>query len=332
MFRKRVEPGWVTMCAVGLLMATGMAWAQIGGGGLAPAASPKTPEQRLFPNGLPKIEVMLTSALEHHPDVLVARGKVRSAEAEQRQAELKALKDVMDVRDRWEKSNRTVVSLGPANPMAREALSELAAIEWELSFLIGTPNDVRAHEPAGVATPPVIPTAQQPAAAQNAPAETDVALPRGDHAKSMKTKLDETIELNINEVPLKEVVEFLSEKSSLRFVLDLKNLEDAGIPVDSPVTLQLGEVELGAAIQALEDLQSPLSFCVRDYGILVTAQTGPWMNSITVRDFWKLTEDEILAKQRQKRAVLQGLGGMGGMGGGGMGGMGGGGMGGAGFF
>src|SRR5262245_14648966 len=85
------------------------AFAQFGGGrggtpttpGNNPAAAPAEPaagDQRVFPNGLPKMESMLKSALEHHPEVLAARSKVRTAEAELRQAELAALKDVMKVR------------------------------------------------------------------------------------------------------------------------------------------------------------------------------------------------------------------------------------------
>jgi hypothetical protein len=37
-----------------------------------------------------------------------------------------------------------------------------------------------------------------------------------------------------------------------------------------PLTLQLKEVPLGAALQAIEDQNPPLKFVVRDYGILVT--------------------------------------------------------------
>lgn len=313
MFRKRASVVW---CAVGLMVGTGMTWAQFGGGTLP--SEPKSTEQRLFPGGLPKIEIMLKSALEHHPDVLAARGKVRSAEAEQRQAELKALKDVMDVRDRWEKAHRSVTGLGPTHPSIREHLNDLAAIEWELSFLLGTRNEPRlASESTDSPAKPV----QSP---KHSAAEPDISLPRGEQAKSMRAKLGETIQLEIDETPLKDVAGYLSEQTGIRFILDSRNLENGGIPDDSPITLTLGELELGAALQALEDLQSPLCFIVRDYGILVTVEDSRAFTAVTARDFWKLTDEEILEKQRQKQARLNtGVGGfMGGGGGGGMGGSG----------
>lgn len=322
MFRKRASVVW---CAVGLMVGTGMVFAQFGGG--PPTPEPKPAEQRLFPGGLPKIELMLKSALENHPDVLAARGKVRSAEAEQRQAELKALKDVMDVRDRWEKAHRSLTGLGPTHPSMREHLNDLAAIEWELSFLLGTRNEPRlASESTETPAKPVAPTpgSQSP---QKDATDTDISLPRGEQAKSMRAKLGETIQMEIDDTPLKDVAEYLSERTGLRFILDSRSLENGGIPADSPITLKLGELELGAALQALEDLQSPLCFIVRDYGILVTVEGSQAVTSVTARDFWKLTDEEILEKQRQKQARLNSatgvLGGFGGMSGGGMGGGGG---------
>lgn len=313
MFRKRASVVW---CAVGLMVGTGMVFAQFGGG--PPTPEPKPAEQRLFPGGLPKIELMLKSALEHHPDVLAARGKVRSAEAEQRQAELKALKDVMNVRDRWEKAHRSVTGLGPTHPSMRDHLNDLAAIEWELSFLLGTRNEPRlASESTDPPAKPVAPNlgSQSP---NHSAANPDISLPRGEQAKSMRAKLGETIQLELDETPLKDVAEFLSERTGMRFILDSRNLENGGIPHDSPITLKLGELELGAALQALEDLQRPLCFIVRDYGILVTVEDSQPFTAVTARDFWKLTDEEILEKQRQKQADQPHFGGMGGgMGGGG---------------
>ena len=122
-----------------------------------------------------------------------------------------------------------------------------------------------------------------------------------------------------------QVAEFLSEKSGLRFILDQQNLDEGA--ADAPITLKLGELELGAVLQALEDVKSPICFIVRDYGILVTTHESQPLNSVTARDFWKLTEDELREKLRLRRFQMNmGGGGMGGMGGGmgGQGGMGGG--------
>ena len=334
MFRKRVESRrllGLTLCAVGLVVGgAGTTRAQFGSAGVGPKAA----EQQLFPNGLPKIETMLKSALEHHPDVLAARSKLRMAEAEQRQAELKAFKDLMEVRDRWEKARRSVVELNLTDPSMGENLSRLAAIEWELTFLLGSRSETRPLAGIGPGMPSttLAPTPIAPGslaalgnALQVSPAITELSVPRGDQAKTMKVKLSEKVEVSFEETPFSEVAEFLSEKSGLRFILDQQNMDEGA--ADSPITLKLGELELGAVLQALEDVQSPICFIVRDYGILVTTHDSQPLNSVTARDFWKLTEDELREKLRLRRFQMNmGGGGMGGMGGGmgGQGGMGGG--------
>jgi len=329
MFTKRVDRRWRSAprwCVVALaLSGAAVAFAQIGGkiatpgANLAgnPAEAPSS-EQRLFPQGLPKIEAMLKAALEHHPDVLAARNKLRAAEAEQRQAELKALKDVMDVRDRWEKASKTAdaANLGANHPAMREHLGNLAAIEWELAFLLGTRGELPLG--ADVGGEARRSAAQDAAKISTAPVVVDSAIPRGEQAKAFKNKLGEEITLSMEDMPLTDVVVFLSEQSDLRFILDKQTLEGDGIPADLPITLNLGDVELGTALQALEDLHKPLYFVVRDYGILVTTESNRSPNSVSARDFWKLTEEELRQKlQQQRQDGGGGFGGGGGMGGGG---------------
>jgi hypothetical protein len=320
MFTKRVDRRWLhawRWCAIALAMGGAVvASAQFGGRVAVPAQNAgngQTPEQRLYPMGLPKMEAMLKSALDHHPEVLAARSKLRAAEAELRQSELAALKDVMHARARWEVARRNADD--QASP---ENLGDLAAIEWELAFLLGTRGVLPAE---GAAASPSARTTLLPAVAiPTKPAVLTDVLPHAKQAATFKELLDQKIECNLQDAPLAEVSAFLSKKSGLRFVLDKQMLEGDGFPVESPITLDLGEVELGTALQALEDLHKPLYFVVRDYGILVTTESSRSSRTVAARDFWKLTEDELRAKLQQQRQEEMGFGGMGGggmMGGGG---------------
>lgn len=299
-FRWFSAPQWCVVAVV--LSGAAVACGQLGGGKGPPPGrnSPDAaaPEQRLYPSGLPKIEIMLRAALEHHPDVLAARSKLRAAEAEQRQAELKALKELMALRDRWEKTNRQVIELNDVNPLPteriRDALASVAAVEWELAFLLGTRDaGAKAAAGAGEAAPGA------PGVAAAAPVVVGSVIPRGEQAATIKKKLGQKIAVSFQELPLKDVVAYLSDQSGLKFILEPVTLEDAGLSADSPITCELGEMELVTVLQALEDVQNSLRFVVRDYGILVTVEVLPHM--VSARDFFRLTEDELREKLQQQR-------------------------------
>jgi hypothetical protein len=308
-----------------ILSGAAVACAQFGGGAGAPADNPAdapAAEQRLFPNGLPKIDAMLKAALEHHPDVFAARSKLRSAEAELRQAELKAMREIMDARGRWEEANRAVaqsaaVKGGADHPRMREPLAKLAAIEWELAFLLGTRGELRAEGKATAEAGPATPNAADSGRIYIGPVQIETLIPRQAQAMSIREKLDKEISVKVKEKPLAELIAALSEQSGLRFVLNRQALEEEGLPADTPVTLDLGKMELGTAIQALEDLQKPLYFVVRDYGVLVTTESHRSYETVSVLDFWKLNDKELSEKiQQQRREETGGMMG-GGMGGGG---------------
>ncbi len=256
-----------------------------------------TSEQRLFPKGLPKIEVMLREALEQYTDVLAARSKVRAAEAEQRQAELRALKDMMMIRDRWEKANNLVSAVASGNPAdLRSALANQAAIEWELAFLLGSRGTSLAESPSVSDAGKTVPNA-----AAVAPVVIDSVVPAGDQAASIQKILKTTVDMGYDDAPLRDVATFLSEQSGLRIVLDNESLEEEGLSGDYRITCELGEMELVAALQALEDLQRPLYFVVRDYGILVTTKGRRSSETVSVQDFAKLSDRELRDKLQQQR-------------------------------
>jgi hypothetical protein len=243
---------------------------------------------------------MLKASLEHHPEILAARAKLRAAEAEQRQAELKALKDIMDIRDRWEKASQAAVAtLPPNHPGILERLRNLAAIEWELAFLLGTRGEMHLTGDADAEPGRTAPQATPKPENASAPPAIESGIPRGEQGKLVKKLLGQAIPVDLEDMPLTDVVKYFSDQSGLRFVLDKQGLKNEGFPVDSPVTLKLKDAELGSALQALEDLHKPLSFVVRDYGILVTTKDYGPENAVSARDFWKLTDEEIRKKLRR---------------------------------
>lgn len=308
MFARKADRHFLSVplwCVAALVLSgAAVAYAQLSGGkGPPPGKPPEAPatEQRLFPNGLPKMEAMLKEAFEHHPDVLAARSLLRTAEAELRQAEFKAFKDIMEVRSRWEKTDRQRAILKDANPESyRESLSTLAAVEWELAFLLGSRGElaVGSKGPGGKGElARMVPAPDAPVA----PAVVEGVIPRGERAKLIKKELDQKFPVTTEATPFTELIAALSEQSGVKFIFDRQTLEDAGFPLDTPIALKLGEVEMGAALQVLEDIHKPLYFVVRDYGIFVTTQSERSSKTVSALDFWKLTEDELRDKLRQQR-------------------------------
>lgn len=261
-----------------------------------------TPSQRIYPNGLPKIETMLSAALEHHPEVVTARSRLRIAEAELKQAQMKSLKELMDVRGRWEEANHVIMAskqtTKPNYDELRKASSSLAAIEWELAFLTGARGEpTTSPKPATVAKGATSePTVVAPVVGRN-------FLLRGEKADIMREKLKQKIELNFEDMTLSAVARELTERTGLQFILDKSALEEGGLSVDLPITCSFSDLELVSALQALEDLQKPLYFVVRDYGILMTTLANRSSETISARDFGTLNEVELrdlLERQRKE--------------------------------
>ena len=65
---------------------------------------------------------------------------------------------------------------------------------------------------------------------------------------------------------------YLSEKSGVRFSLQVTALEDAGTNVKDPISLNTNEVPLRAALQGFEDRYLTMQFVLRDYGVLLTTK------------------------------------------------------------
>lgn len=295
---------WPLFLCVTVACSGQIALGQFGAISVAAPARNDAPERVLFPQGLPGVEVMLRAALDRHPDVLAARSKLQAAQAEQRQAELRALKEIMELRDRWEQAKSLTAAVGKGNPTdLRTALINQSAIEWELAFVLGTGGEFLGGPKA--AGDEGKPASTNPPATNVAPIVIASVIPTKEQATPIREKLQKKIEVTITEMPLKEVARYFSVESGLRFVLDEQGLEESGISVDEPVTCELGEIELVSAIQAMEDLKEPLCFIVRDYGICVTTKARHSWKTVSVWDFVKLSDQELQEKLQQQRHEVE---------------------------
>src|SRR6476620_6730033 len=152
------------------------------------------------------------------------------------------------------------------------------------------------------------------------------------HEASVRAALNQTTSFDVVEMPLKDVVLYLTETHNIPIVLSLKKLEEASVSADTPVTKSLRGITLRSALRLiLKDLE--LTYVVRDEVLQITTPEDAESQLIT-----KVypVGDLVIPIGGGGGGMMGGMGGMmGGMGmggggmGGGMGGMGmGGGMGG----
>lgn len=293
--------------------------------------SPKPAEQpSVFPQGLPKLEQFLSVALERHPDVVVARSKVEAARADLLKAEATAMKELLQLHQRtlaqraaleiWRKLPGSEVK---AHELS-SAASELGLLEWEVALSMGFHSGGK------------LPGTETPPKAAASPAETAAAIyvamafPKGEIADKLKEGLDQQIDLSLANAPLSDLCAALTEKTGVPFIMNKDSLENMGIAADAEeFSMEAKQMNVASILQQIED-QKPILFIVRDYGVLVCAESP--VDGVSARDFATLSEEEIRDKYRAKQAEfqrqMQSMGGMMGGGGGFGGGMGGGG----GFF
>jgi hypothetical protein len=91
----------------------------------------------------------------------------------------------------------------------------------------------------------------------------------GSAEQRILSELNHTTNLDVVEMPLKDVVNYLSDLHGIRIVLSLKKLDEAGISPDTPMTRTLRGVTLRSALRLLlKDLE--LSYVIQDEVIQIT--------------------------------------------------------------
>ncbi len=92
---------------------------------------------------------------------------------------------------------------------------------------------------------------------------------RGSAEQRILNELNNTTNLDVVEMPLKDVVNYLSDLHRIPIVLSLKKLDESGIRFDTPVTKTLRGVTLRSALRLLlKDLE--LSYIIQDEVIQIT--------------------------------------------------------------
>jgi hypothetical protein len=106
-------------------------------------------------------------------------------------------------------------------------------------------------------------------AAEKQPQEKSVSAPRLSADLVIEEKLNQPTDLDVVEMPLKDVLQYLHELHHVPIVLKAKKMEEAGVSLDVPITKSLKGIRLRSALNLiLEDCD--LTFVVRDEVLQIT--------------------------------------------------------------
>jgi HAAS domain-containing protein len=99
--------------------------------------------------------------------------------------------------------------------------------------------------------------------------------------QATREELKKIADVQLNEIPLKDVLEHLSDKHNVQFFIDFRSLNEASIPIDSPVTLNLKRVPAEMLLELmLHQLQ--LGYTVRN-GLIIVSTEEALANRAEVR-------------------------------------------------
>src|SRR5207302_5140223 len=123
--------------------------------------------------------------------------------------------------------------------------------------------------------------------------KVDSPLPTATTDKIRKA-LDTPVKVDFNQIPPKEILDYLQDKVKGFNLVISASIQDPGINYFAPgpaqvlpATLKLQEsVPVGAIFQFLED-QYHWRFVIREYGIVVTEQHRVPPRPTHIQDFWK---------------------------------------------
>jgi len=90
-----------------------------------------------------------------------------------------------------------------------------------------------------------------------------------DHGTTLDEMLNQRLDAEFVETPLKDAIDFLAEKGQLQIIVKAKRLEEAGVNLDHPVTMRLKNVRLSTLLDVmLEDLN--LVYTEKDDLVVIT--------------------------------------------------------------
>ncbi|MCH7729214.1 MAG: sigma-70 family RNA polymerase sigma factor [Planctomycetes bacterium] len=89
--------------------------------------------------------------------------------------------------------------------------------------------------------------------------------------EKISAALDEDTQMDFIDVPLSDVIEFLSDLHAISIIIDSRALDEVGLGIDTPVTRNLQGISLQAGLRLLlRDLE--LSFLIQDEVLMITSE------------------------------------------------------------
>src|SRR5262245_10560218 len=88
---------------------------------------------------------------------------------------------------------------------------------------------------------------------------------------SVRAALNQTTSVDVVEMPLKDVVTYFAEKHSIPMMLNIRELEEASISADTPVTKSVRSITLRSALNLLlNDLD--LAYVIENGVLMITTK------------------------------------------------------------
>jgi hypothetical protein len=220
--------------------------------------------------------------LATHPKVVVAEAKVASAEAELRQTRFEVARELMTFWGEWKAAEQEAAQVKKtyekgAVPIALviQAKAKLDQIESQVPYLLGTASGTRAGAAAAL----------REAGPKRAP--------QGPQVEKVLKALDEPVELEFIDTPLRDVAATLSDLHKVNMTTD-------PAAADVPVSASIRDVPLAAALQMIEDTTPGVRFVVTDYGLLATSDTSEnAARYVSASEFWREQGSQPGALSRQ---------------------------------
>jgi hypothetical protein len=99
--------------------------------------------------------------------------------------------------------------------------------------------------------------------------KTSAAPAAAANQATLQEKLKQRIDVDVVEMPLKDVCQMLSERTGIQIFLQLKKLEEASVSADTPITKTFKQVRLSTVLELmLKDLE--LTYVEKDGLLLIT--------------------------------------------------------------
>lgn len=106
--------------------------------------------------------------------------------------------------------------------------------------------------------------------------------PKDDGPKTLADRLQQRLDIEFIETPLKDVIDFLQDTTGIQFVLNQKRMEEAGVNIDTAITKNFQQVRLGTFLDLMLD-ELELVYVERDEELIIITTREDAAATMTVR-------------------------------------------------